>query len=229
MEKVASVSIVNLIAQADIIVQLVMLVLVIASMWSWAIIFDKIIKFKILKNRSDNFEETFESAASLEDIYVEAKKADNHPLARIFIACMKEWKTSNVKQIISESVEKKSSLKERLMSEMQVAANRASQRLESSLGFLAIVGSIAPFVGLFGTVWGIMSSFQGIAVSKNTSLAVVAPGIAEALLATAVGLFAAIPAVFFYNVFSAKINQFGERAQNFSMQLLNILSKELDR
>jgi biopolymer transport protein TolQ len=103
------------------------------------------------------------------------------------------------------------------------------QKLENGLNFLAIVGSSAPFVGLFGTVWGIMSSFQGIAASKNTSLAVVAPGIAEALLATAVGLFAAIPAVFFYNIFSAKINYFTERAQNFSIQLLNLLSKELDR
>ena len=229
MEKVASVSIVSLVTQADIIVQLVMLLLVIASMWSWAIIFDKIIKFRILKNRSDKFEEVFEGAASLEDIYTEAKKADNHPLARIFLACMKEWKSSNVKQVISDSTEKKSSLKERLMGEMEVASNRSMQRLESGLGFLAIVGSAAPFVGLFGTVWGIMSSFQGIAVSKNTSLAVVAPGIAEALLATAAGLFAAIPAVFFYNIFSAKINQFTERAHNFSVQLLNVLSKELDR
>ena len=134
-----------------------------------------------------------------------------------------------MKQVISDSTEKKSSLKERLMGEMEVASNRSMQRLESGLGFLAIVGSAAPFVGLFGTVWGIMSSFQGIAVSKNTSLAVVAPGIAEALLATAAGLFAAIPAVFFYNIFSAKINQFTERAHNFSVQLLNVLSKELDR
>jgi len=229
MENVASVSLINLISQADIIVQLVMLMLVIASMWSWAIIFDKIIKFRILKNRSDKFEESFESSMMLEDIYNEAKKSDNHPLARVFIACMKEWKSSNVKQIIGESQEKKTSLKERLMGTMQVASNRSVQKLENGLSFLAIVGSIAPFVGLFGTVWGIMSSFQGIAVSKNTSLAVVAPGIAEALLATAVGLFAAIPAVFFYNIFSAKINYFTERAQNFSIQLLNLLSKELDR
>ena len=229
MEKVASVSLINLISQADIIVQLVMLMLVIASMWSWAIIFDKIIKFRILKNRSDKFEESFESSMMLEDIYNEAKKSDNHPLARVFIACMKEWKSSNVKQIINESQEKKTSLKERLMGTMQVASNRSVQKLENGLSFLAIVGSIAPFVGLFGTVWGIMSSFQGIAVSKNTSLAVVAPGIAEALLATAMGLFAAIPAVFFYNIFSAKINHFTERSSNFSVQLLNILSKELDR
>ncbi len=229
MEKVASVSFVNLISQADIIVQLVMLLLVIASMWSWAIIFDKIIKFRVLKNRSDRFEELFESSGMLEDIYSEAKNNDNHPLSRIFLACMKEWKSNNIKQIIAESLEKKSSLKERLVGAMQVASNRSMQKLEVGLNFLAIVGSAAPFVGLFGTVWGIMNSFQGIAISKNTSLAVVAPGIAEALLATAFGLFAAIPAVFFYNIFSAKINYFSERASNFSTQLLGILSKELDR
>ena len=229
MEKVSSVSFVNLIAQADVVVQLVMLILVIASLWSWAIIFDKIVKFFVLKNRSNKFEEFFEGTMMLEDIYNEAKSNDNHPLSRIFLACMKEWKSNNIKQIIAESSEKKSSLKERLMGAMQIANNRSMQKLESGLNFLAITGSSAPFIGLFGTVWGIMSSFQGIAVSKNTSLAVVAPGIAEALLATGIGLFAAIPAVFFYNIFSSKINYFTERANNFSIQLLNILSKELDR
>lgn len=229
MQKAASTSLVNLIAQADIVVQLVMLLLVIASMWSWAIIFDKIIKFRVLKARSDSFEEVFEETTMLEDVYNEAKANDNHPLSRIFLSCMKEWKSNNIKQIINESIEKKASLKERLAGAMQVANNKSMQKLEAGLNFLAIVGSAAPFVGLFGTVWGIMSSFQGIAASKNTSLAVVAPGIAEALLATAIGLFAAIPAVFFYNIFSAKINYFSERANNFSVQLLNILSKELDR
>ena len=226
MEK--SVSLINLIFQADAVVQLVMFLLFAASLWSWAIIFDKIMKFRLLKTRSDNFERVFEQAM-LEDVYTEARKNDNHPLARIFIACMKEWKTSNVKQIIAGGAEKKSSLKERLSAAMQVASNRSMQKLEMGLNFLAIIGSAAPFVGLFGTVWGIMSSFQGIAISKNTSLAVVAPGIAEALLATGIGLFAAIPAVFFYNVFSNRINQFTERANNFSLQLLNALSRELDR
>jgi len=223
-----STSLINLIFQADIVVQLVMLMLFAASLWSWAIIFDKIMKFRLLKTRSDNFEQVFEQAM-LEDVYTEARKNDNHPLSRIFIACMKEWKSNNVKQIIAEGLEKKSSLKERLNAAMQVASNRSLQKLEAGLNFLAIIGSVAPFVGLFGTVWGIMSSFQGIAISKNTSLAVVAPGIAEALLATGIGLFAAIPAVFFYNVFSNKINQFSERANNFSLQLLNALSRELDR
>lgn len=230
MEKSSSLSLISLISQADIIVQLVMLFLVIASLWSWAIIFDKIIKFRVLKKRSDKFEEIFEESISLEDIHSEAKSSDNHPLARIFLACMQEWKSNNIKQILADTEsEKKSSLKERLMGVMQVATNRSMQKMEMGLNFLAIVGSSAPFIGLFGTVWGIMSSFQSIAISKNTSLAVVAPGIAEALLATAFGLFAAIPAVFFYNIFSAKINYFTERAQNFSVQLLGILSKELDR
>jgi len=221
-------SLINLIFQADAVVQLVMFLLFAASLWSWAIIFDKIMKFRLLKTRSDNFENLFEQAM-LEDVYAEARKNDNHPLSRIFIACMKEWKTGNVKQIIADGVEKKVALKERLSAAMQVASNRSMQKLEAGLNFLAIIGSVAPFVGLFGTVFGIMSSFQGIAISKNTSLAVVAPGIAEALLATGIGLFAAIPAVFFYNVFSNKINQFVERANNFSLQLLNALSRELDR
>ena len=230
MEKIPSVSFFSLISQADIIVQLVMAILFIASLWSWAIIFDKIIKFRILKNRSDKFEEAFENANTPDEIYSKAKNSENHPLGRIFLACMKEWRSSNVKQVMAEnSADKKSSLKDRLNGAMLVASNKSMLKLESGLNFLAIVGSSAPFVGLFGTVWGIMNSFQGIAVSKNTSLAVVAPGIAEALLATAVGLFAAIPAVFFYNIFSAKINYFTERANNFSVQLLNILSKELDR
>ena len=223
-----SFSLLNLINHADIIVQMVMLFLALASMWSWAIIFDKIMKFRLLKNRSDEFERAFEVMA-LEDLYSEAKKNDNHPLARIFLGCMQEWKINNIKQIMLSEAEKKSSLKERLNASMLIASNKSLQKLESGLSFLAIIGSAAPFVGLFGTVWGIMSSFQGIAVSKNTSLAVVAPGIAEALLATAFGLFAAIPAVFFYNVFSNRLNQFLERSNNFSLQVLNTFSRELDR
>jgi biopolymer transport protein TolQ len=165
----------------------------------------------------------------LEDVYKDAKRNYNHPMALVFLACMKEWKTNNIKQIIATGADKVASLKERLEGAMQITANKSLHKLEDGMNFLAIVGSNAPFVGLFGTVWGIMNSFQGIAVSKNTSLAVVAPGIAEALLATAVGLFAAIPAVFFYNIFANKINQFNERMENFSKQLLNILSRELDR
>jgi biopolymer transport protein TolQ len=125
--------------------------------------------------------------------------------------------------------EKKQALKERINSAMQIASNKASERLENNMHILAIIGSVAPFVGLFGTVWGIMNSFQSIAISKNTSLAVVAPGIAEALLATAIGLFAAIPAVFFYNIYSNRINKFIDQMDNFSLMVGNILSRELDR
>ncbi len=220
-------SLVSLFIQADIVVKAVILFLAFASFWSWAVIFDKIVKFRLLQSRSDKFEALFEGAKSIEDIFTKHK--ENHPLARIFIAAIDEWKSNNIKKIINDSAEKKASLKERLNGTMQVALNRSLKKLESGLNFLAIIGSATPFVGLFGTVWGIMNSFQGIAISKNTSLAVVAPGIAEALLATAIGLFAAIPAVFFYNIFSAKINDFNERANNFIIQLLNILSKELDR
>lgn len=228
MEKTGSISILNLIIEADIVVQVVMLILMLASLWSWAVIFDKILRFSTLRSRSDDFENSFENA-SLEEVFAKAKKHHNHPMSRIFLACMKEWKSNNIKQIISDETGKKESLKQRLSVVMQVSSNKSIQRLENGLGFLAITGSATPFIGLFGTVWGIMSSFQGIAISKNTSLAVVAPGIAEALLATAMGLFAAIPAVFFYNVFSDKINHFSERFNNFSLQLLNLLSKELDR
>jgi len=225
----SSVSLVNLIVQADIIVQFVILLMISASMISWAIIFDKFIKFKILIHRSDRFEDAFENNVPLEEIFNQAKSNDNHPLARIFLSCLREWKSNNIKQIASLGVDAKNSLKERLVNNMQIVSNRAMIKLESGLNLLAIIGSSAPFVGLFGTVWGIMNSFQSIAVSKNTSLAVVAPGIAESLLATAIGLFAAIPAVFFYNIFSAKINHFQERASNFSLMLLNSMSKELDR
>jgi biopolymer transport protein TolQ len=225
----SSISVLNLLIQADIIVQIVILTLVFASLFSWALIFDKILKFRVLKKRSDEFEEYFENGAKIEEVFNKTKNNDNHPLARIFLACIKEWKLNNIKQIISDGSDKKSALKERLNNAMTVATNRSLIKLEAGLNYMAIIGSSAPFVGLFGTVWGILNSFQSIAVSKNTSLAVVAPGIAESLLATAIGLFAAIPAVFFYNVFTAKINQFNERANNFSLLLINALSKELDK
>jgi biopolymer transport protein TolQ len=229
MDQSLSVSLIAMLLKADAVVQSVMVILAFVSIWSWAIIFDKIFKFSLLKKRSNKFEDNFEKKVVLEDIYRDAKANDNHPLARIFLACMHEWKSNSIKKLSLESPDRKNALTDRLMGSMKVAMNRSMQKMESGLNFLAIVGSSAPFIGLFGTVWGIMNSFQSIAVNKNTNLAVVAPGIAEALLATAMGLFAAIPAVFFYNIFSAKINQFSERASNFSIQLLNALSKELDK
>jgi len=223
-------SLFHLILRADIVVQVVMLILLFASVFSWSIIFDKFVKFSFLKKRSDAFETFLEKKAeTIDDIYSHAKKNNDHLLSLIFLAAIEEWKSNNIKNIAKEGVEKKNSLKERLVNSMQISTSNSMQKLETSLGILAIIGSGAPFIGLFGTVWGIMNSFQSIAVSKNTSLAVVAPGIAEALMATAIGLFAAIPAVFFYNIFTNKVNQFSERANNFSLQIMNLLSKELDR
>ena len=224
----SGVSIIELIQQADVIVQSVMIMLLIASIWSWTIVFDKVFKFYILKIKTNKFEELF-ATEKLDDILATAQKSNDHPFARIFLAAMKEWRSSNIKLIIQGGEEKKLSLKERINGAMQVAAAKSSEKLESGMHLLAIIGSVSPFVGLFGTVWGIMNSFQGIAISKNTSLAVVAPGIAEALLATAIGLFAAIPAVFFYNIYENKIGQFSDKMNNFSIMIVNVLSRELDR
>ncbi|MFT7098980.1 MAG: biopolymer transport protein TolQ [Rickettsiales bacterium] len=223
-------SILDLLQQADLIVQLVMVLLAAASIWSWTIVFDKMFKFYILRRKTNKFDALFRAEKTLDEIFTIAKKTADHPFAKIFISAVKEWKSGNVKTIVKEGLgDKKESLKERIQSSMQVACNKSSEKLEQSMQILAIIGSVAPFVGLFGTVWGIMNSFQGIAISKNTSLAVVAPGIAEALLATAIGLFAAIPAVFFYNIYINKINKFSDEMQNFSILVGNILSRELDR
>ncbi len=224
-----SFSMLNLILQADFVVQLVIIILVGASIFSWATVCDKFFKFRLLKKRSDEFEDLFEQHLNIDQIYDLATKNNNHPLARIFLSCLHEWKNNDVHIVVSKGVEKIDSFKTRLNNAMQIACNKSLQKIEHGLNVLAIIGSITPFVGLFGTVWGIMNSFQSIALSKNTSLAVVAPGIAESLLATAIGLFAAIPAVFFYNVFSAKINHFQERANNFCLTLFNLLSQELDK
>jgi biopolymer transport protein TolQ len=228
MIKGSGVSIMELVQQADVIVQSVMIILLIASMWSWSIAFDKVFKFHVLKIKTNRFEELF-ATEKLDNILAVAQRNNDHPFARIFLAAMKEWKANNIKIIMQGGEDKKNSLKDRISSAMQIAAIKSTEKLESSMHLLAITGSVAPFIGLFGTVWGIMNSFQGIAISKNTSLAVVAPGIAEALLATAIGLFAAIPAVFFYNIYENKISQFSDRMNSFSVTIMNVLSRELDR
>jgi len=230
MEQISSASIFNLFNNADLVVKLIIGFLFFLSIASWTIVCDKFFKFSLLSSRTNKFEELFENSESIDVVFRDAKKRNNHPFSLMFIAAMSEWKSdviSNIKK--SGDFNKIKSLKERIESDVYVTLVRSSKKLEKGISFLAIIGSTAPFIGLFGTVWGIMNSFQGIALSKNTSLAVVAPGIAEALLATGVGLFAAIPAVFFYNIFSNKVNDFHERAEGFSIRLLNLLSRELDR
>ncbi len=219
-------SIFSLISSSDIIGKSVMLMLLIASIWSWAIILDKIFKLAQVQRRMKNFENVFWSGGVLEQLYESIKRSVNNPLALIFVSAMDECKSLSTKGL-SDAL--KNNHKERITGAMYLAQNREVEKLEKNLSFLATVGSSAPFVGLFGTVWGIMHSFQSIATSKNTSLAVVAPGIAEALLATTIGLFAAIPAVIFYNYLISRITLINNKIEDFSSELNSILSKAIDQ
>ena len=194
--------------QAHWIVKTVMLGLLAASIWVWAIVVDKTILFARTKKAMDRFEQAFWSGQSLEELYRSLHSRPNHSMAALFVAAMREWKRSFEGQARSFG-----GLQMRIEKVMDVTIAREVERLERRLLVLATVGSAGPFVGLFGTVWGIMTSFQSIAASKNTSLAVVAPGIAEALFATAIGLVAAIPATIFYNKFAAEVNKQAQRLE----------------
>ncbi len=217
----------GLIMQADGVVKLVMLLLLLASIWSWAIIFDKWFTLKAVRAQTRNFEKAFWSSNSLESLFDRIKGRETHPAAMIFTSAMQEWQSRNLKEMLVNS-DLRAGTKERIYQSMQVSINKSLESIERNLGFLATVGSSAPFIGLFGTVWGIMVSFQSIAVSKNTTLAVVAPGIAEALLATAFGLAAAIPAVIFYNKFASELNKLTSNLEDFSSELGSIITKEID-
>ncbi|MBH0239371.1 protein TolQ [Methylobrevis sp. L22] len=209
--------------QAHIIVKLVMVGLLLASVWSWAIIIDKQILYARTRRSMDRFEKVFWSGQSLEELYRSLVSRPNHALGALFVAAMREWKRSHEGGRAAVG-----GLTQRIEKVLDVTIVRESERLESRLLFLATVGSAAPFVGLFGTVWGIMSSFQAIAASKNTNLAVVAPGIAEALFATALGLLAAIPAVIAYNKLSADAGKLSSRMEGFADEFSAILSRQID-
>ena len=216
----------GLVLQADTIVKIVMLILLIASIWSWSIIIENTKRFFLLKKQANAFEETFWAGESLEKLYKEEEKNPQHPLATVFVAGMYEWtRASNSNSLSNEKIQ--AGLQERIHQVMNVAVTRELENVEKNIGFLATVGSTAPFIGLYGTVWGIMNSFQSIALSKDTSLAVVAPGIAEALLATALGLVAAIPAVIAYNKLSNNLNTYALRLQNFASEFEALLSRHL--
>jgi biopolymer transport protein TolQ len=218
----------GLFMHADIIVKCVILMLVFASVWCWAIIISKRLMLNKLNRRADRFEDAFWSGEALDKLYVRVRKSPDDPMLATFIAGMDEWQAGIAAGIpSSESVQ--ASLKQRVERAMNVAVAREIQTLERGLTFLASVGSTAPFIGLFGTVWGIMNSFTAIAASNNTSLAVVAPGIAEALFATAIGLVAAIPAVLAFNVFSTALNRYADRMDGFVSEFLTIVSRHLDQ
>jgi len=220
-------SMISLFLQADLIVKGVMVLLLAASFWSWAIIFDKALKVKRLVRAADAFEESFWSGGSIEDLYDRIGSRPVDPMSATFAAAMLEWRRSAAKGLVVVGA-LQASLKERIEKAMNVTVGRELERAERYMAFLATVGSTAPFIGLFGTVWGIMNSFEAIAASKNTSLAVVAPGIAEALFTTALGLIAAIPAVVGYNKLTTDLGRYGNRLDNFASEFSAILSRQLE-
>jgi biopolymer transport protein TolQ len=205
------------------IVKTVMVGLLIASIWVWAIAIDKTVLYARSRRDMDRFEQAFWSGQSLEELYRSLASKPTHSMAALFVAAMREWKRS-----FEGSARSFAGLQMRIEKVMEVTIAREVERLESRLLVLATVGSAGPFVGLFGTVWGIMTSFQSIAASKNTSLAVVAPGIAEALFATAIGLIAAIPATIFYNKFASEVNKQAQRLEGFADEFSAILSRQID-
>lgn len=225
-QAVHDLSIVGMFMQADWIVKSVMIGLLLASMWSWAIIFEKWMKLKSVGFKASRFQDALWSSDDLDKFYNKVEKREDHPIAQVFLSGMREWYKS--RQAGLSDALSKNSFKERMNQIMLVSRNREVDSLERNLGFLATCGSVAPFVGLFGTVWGIMKSFQGIAAAQNASLAVVAPGIAEALFATAVGLFAAIPAVIFYNKFISELGRINGKLEDFSTEFAALISRQLD-
>jgi biopolymer transport protein TolQ len=216
-------SLVGLFLQADIVVKLVMLLLLLASVWVWAIVFDKIFALRRVNREADTFEDRFWSGGSLEDLYDQEGARPSNPMAAVFGAAMGEWRRS---ARVAGADMARGSVRDRIDRAMNVAVVREMERLERWMVFLASVGSIAPFVGLFGTVWGIMHSFSAIAAMHNTNLSVVAPGIAEALFATAIGLVAAIPAVLAYNQISTSLARFASRLEGFGSEFSAILSRQ---
>ncbi len=220
----ADLSLLSLFLQAHIVVKLVVVGLIAASVWTWGIVLEKLFVFRRLRRLTNKFEQTFWSGQSLEELYSGMGPKSTHSLAAMFVAAMREWKRSQDGAIRHGFA----GVQMRIQKVMEVTIQKEMAKLERRLLFLATVGSTAPFIGLFGTVWGIMNSFQAIAVSESTNLAVVAPGIAEALFATALGLLAAIPAVIFYNKFASELARHAGRMENFADEFSAIVSRQLD-
>jgi biopolymer transport protein TolQ len=216
-------SFLDLFLSAHIVVKIVMIGLLLASVISWAIIIEKLFAFRRAAREADTFEQLFWSGQSLDELYAGLSRGKTFSMASLFVAAMREWKRS-----VEGNVRALGGIQMRVEKVMNVTINREMGQLDKRLLFLGTVASAAPFIGLFGTVVGIMTSFQAIAVSKNTSLAVVAPGIAEALFATALGLLAAIPAQIFYNTFASRSAQIGQRLEAFADEFSAIVSRQID-
>ena len=216
-------SFVEMFMSAHPVVKAVMFGLLFASIWSWAIIAEKVFAFRRARREADKFEQLFWSGQSLDELYSGLSRGRTFSMASLFVAAMREWKRS-----VEGNIRALGGIQMRVEKVMDVTISREMEHLDRRLLFLATVGSTAPFVGLFGTVFGIMSTFSAIAQSKNTSLAVVAPGISEALFATALGLLAAIPAVIFYNKFAADSSRLGQRLEAFADEFAAIVSRQID-
>jgi biopolymer transport protein TolQ len=217
-------SFLSLFLRADMVVKTVMAILVFASIWSWTVIVDRQFAFFGLRRKAKRFERAFWSGRSLDEMYKNIDEHARDPMERVFVAAMREW--TNGRGNLGSDLQIVS-LKERIDRVMALTVSRELSRAERGLGILASIASASPFIGLFGTVWGIMNSFRAIAASHDTNLSVVAPGIAEALFATALGLLAAIPAVIFYNKFSADTTRYATRLEGFADELSAIFSRRI--
>ncbi len=221
----SSLSLWGLFLQSDIVVKLVILCLLLASIWVWAIIFEKITSIRRANRDANTFEDHFWSGGSLDELYDNEGQKPDHPMAAVFGAAMGEWRRTA--RIAGADISQ-TAVRERVDRAMNVTIQREMERLERWMIFLASVGATAPFIGLFGTVWGIMHSFSAIAAMHNTNLAVVAPGIAEALFATAIGLVAAIPAVLAYNAIGTDLARYAARLEGFGTEFSAILSRQTE-
>jgi biopolymer transport protein TolQ len=212
---------------ADLVVKSVILILIFASIYSWSIIVSKLMRLRKLKQMEKEFDEIFWSGNSFEDLYETLNFNQTDPKSKLFCAAILEWKKSKAQ--FENDTSDINSLKDRMMRSMTVVFNKESENVERNLTFLATAGSTAPFIGLFGTVWGIMNSFKSIAIAQNTNLAVVAPGIAEALFATALGLFVAIPAVVAYNKISNDLSKYFISLETFMDEFSTIFFRQLEK
>ncbi len=224
-----SFSLIHLFLRADWVVKGVLLGLAFASLWSWAVIIDKLFRMAALTREANRFEDEVGSGRSLEEIAAEAGEAPRHALPRMLQAALREWREARAKGLLvaGQADAQAAFLIQRIDRVLDAAVARESQRVEEGLGSLAIVATASPFIGLFGTVWGIMTAFQSIAIQKNTNLSVVAPSIAQALFATAIGLAAAIPAYIAYNKFSTDAGKYAARLEGFADDLVTAIQRRL--
>ena len=222
---IADFSVWGLFLRSDLVIKVTMIILFVASFWSWTIIIDKWIKLRRLASDAVKFEENFWSGGSLDELYERLGSRPGDPMAAVFSAGMSEWRRSSARGLASsDSVQ--ANLRERIERVMEVSLTREMERIERYMVFLASAGATAPFIGLFGTVWGIMNSFIGLGNAQSATLQMVAPGIAEALIATAIGLFAAIPAVIAYNRFATKVDRLSLRFESFIEEFINIVDRK---